>query len=96
MASQDTYPVKTVVDADGGVNQVPPGIFTTSCHMNTRWFPFDDQLCELTFGSWTYDGTQINLQATDGAETGSLDGYSASSEWDLLGHCSDAEYTPSF
>jgi nicotinic acetylcholine receptor len=24
-------------------------------------FPFDDQLCFLKFGSWTYDSTQIIL-----------------------------------
>jgi hypothetical protein len=30
-------------------------------------FPFDDQLCFLKFGSWTYDATQVIL--TNRSET---------------------------
>ena len=74
-----------VVYSDGTITQTPPGIFTSSCPIDIKWFPFDDQFCELMFGSWTYDGTKIDLQIKDGAETGSLDGYSRSGEWDLLG-----------
>lgn len=66
------------------MSQVPPGIFTSSCTIDTTWFPFDDQTCKLTFGSWTSDGNKIDLQIIHGTETGSLDGYSKNSEWDLL------------
>jgi len=75
-----------VVTYDGTVTQTPPGIFTSSCPIDIKWFPFDDQGCILQFGSWTYDGTKINLQIKDGADQGSLDGYSRSGEWDLLGN----------
>ncbi len=27
----------------------------------SKRFPFDDQLCFLKFGSWTYDSTQLIL-----------------------------------
>ena len=25
------------------------------------WFPFDDQNCEMKFGSWTYNGFNVRL-----------------------------------
>ena len=82
-----SWPVNMVIYSDGTVNQLPPGIFTSSCTINIRWFPFDDQSCELKFGSWTYDGTKIDLRLLDGATQGSTDGYQKSGEWDLLGKC---------
>lgn len=27
-------------------------------------FPFDEQLCFLKFGSWTYDGVKLDLQVS--------------------------------
>lgn len=38
---------------------VPPGIFKSTCKIDITWFPFDDQRCEMKFGSWTYDGFQV-------------------------------------
>ncbi|XP_067931422.1 neuronal acetylcholine receptor subunit alpha-7-like isoform X2 [Watersipora subatra] len=80
-----SYPVNMVVYNSGFVQQMPPGIFTSSCLINIRWFPFDIQSCQLKFGSWTYDGTKINLKVQAGVSTGSTDGYRKSGEWDLLG-----------
>lgn len=53
--------------------------------MNIRWFPFDDQNCDMMFGTWSYDGSKISLKLKDGVEEASLEGYSKSGEWDLLG-----------
>ena len=63
--------------------------------MNVEFFPYDEQLCVLKFGSWTYDGFQIDLKhiGQDKAGVDHLDvithgidinGYYRSSEWDLL------------
>ena len=79
-----SWPVNMVVYHDGTVQQLPPGIFTSSCLINIRWFPFDTQSCPLKFGSWTYDGTKIDLNVLDGLESGSIDGYRKSGEWDLI------------
>jgi hypothetical protein len=38
---------------------VPPGIFKSTCKIDITWFPFDDQHCDMKFGSWTYDGNQV-------------------------------------
>ena len=77
------FPTHIVVYSDGTCNWVPLGLYISSCTINIRWFPFDDQICTLKFGSWTYDGSKINLTARD--DTIDISNYSPSGEWDLLG-----------
>lgn len=79
-----SYPVNMVVSSDGSVEQLPPGIFVSSCSIDIRWFPFDTQNCPLKFGSWTYDGTKIDLRIQGGVTSGSIDAYRKSGEWDLI------------
>lgn len=31
------------------------------CQIDVEFFPFDVQTCQLKFGSWTYDGFQVDL-----------------------------------
>jgi nicotinic acetylcholine receptor len=45
------------------------------------FFPFDDQLCYLKFGSWTYSGGQIYLASR--AQSSDLSNYIVSGDWDL-------------
>ncbi|GMT06721.1 hypothetical protein PENTCL1PPCAC_28895, partial [Pristionchus entomophagus] len=56
-----TYSSQYIVNHEGLVRQNPPGIFRFACSIDITFFPFDDQTCFLKFGSWTYDGTKINL-----------------------------------
>ena len=51
-----------VVSHDGDVLWVPPYRITSSCKMDSTWFPFDEQVCDLKFGSWVYDGLKLNLK----------------------------------
>ena len=41
---------------------IPPYKYTTSCKIDTTWYPFDEQSCDLKFGSWTYNGYKLNIQ----------------------------------
>ena len=34
-------------------------LFQSTCKIDITWFPFDDQQCDLKFGSWTYSGWQV-------------------------------------
>ena len=43
----------------GACTYIPPGIFKSTCKIDITWFPFDDQQCDLKFGSWTYSGWQV-------------------------------------
>ena len=80
------FPSNVVVYADGLCIWVPLGLFISSCAIDIRWFPFDDQKCRMKFGSWTYDLGSINMSLkTDGAGPVDLDTYQESGEWKLVG-----------
>ena len=57
-----TFQTNVVVTHDGGCLYVPPGIFKSTCKIDITWFPFDDQRCDLKFGSWTYSGWKVLKQ----------------------------------
>ncbi|XP_049830731.1 neuronal acetylcholine receptor subunit alpha-7-like isoform X11 [Schistocerca gregaria] len=79
-----TYPTNVVVRNNGSCLYVPPGIFKSTCKIDITWFPFDDQRCEMKFGSWTYDGFQLDLQLQDDTG-GDISSFITNGEWDLLG-----------
>ncbi|GFG30449.1 hypothetical protein Cfor_03690 [Coptotermes formosanus] len=79
-----TYPTNVVVRNNGSCLYVPPGIFKSTCKIDITWFPFDDQRCEMKFGSWTYDGFQLDLQLQD-ENGGDISSFITNGEWDLLG-----------
>jgi nicotinic acetylcholine receptor len=58
-AFDGTYPTNVVVTSKGVCTYIPPGIFKSSCQIDITWFPFDDQNCEMKFGSWTYNGFKV-------------------------------------
>lgn len=50
---------KAILHYTGKVLWTPPAIFKSSCEIDVRYFPFDQQTCFMKFGSWTYDGFQV-------------------------------------
>ncbi|CAH8866811.1 unnamed protein product [Trichobilharzia szidati] len=56
------FPTNTVINHNGTVQWLPPGLFKSTCNIDILWFPFDEQKCEMKFGSWTYNGDQLNFQ----------------------------------
>ena len=60
-AFDGTYPTNVVVTSTGSCTYIPPGIFMSTCKIDITWFPFDDQNCEMKFGSWTYNGFKVKL-----------------------------------
>ncbi|XP_075215944.1 nicotinic acetylcholine receptor alpha6 isoform X3 [Lycorma delicatula] len=79
-----TYHTNVVVRHNGNCLYVPPGIFKSTCKIDITWFPFDDQNCDMKFGSWTYDGNQLSLELKDEAG-GDLSDFITNGEWYLLG-----------
>ena len=67
-----TYQTNVVVRSNGSCNYLPPGIFKSTCKIDITWFPFDDQKCELKFGSWTYDGFQVRSRPFYVQRSGSI------------------------
>ncbi|BFY98789.1 hypothetical protein BsWGS_01830 [Bradybaena similaris] len=73
---------KAMVNHNGTVFWPPPAKFRSSCKIDITYFPFDDQMCELKFGSWTYDGFQVNI--TNRSSNVDLANYVFSGEWELI------------
>jgi Neurotransmitter-gated ion-channel ligand binding domain len=40
--------------------------------MNVEYFPYDEQSCFMKFGSWTYNGAQVDLKHLDQVITAQL------------------------
>ena len=49
------------------------GIFKSTCQIDITWFPFDDQDCEMKFGSWTYNGLKVGHRQIDRWTDGVMD-----------------------
>ncbi|CCD73567.2 AcetylCholine Receptor [Caenorhabditis elegans] len=49
------------VSFEGRVTWQPPVVYDAFCNIDIEWYPYDLQICELKFGSWTYGGSQLNL-----------------------------------
>ncbi|XP_064648324.1 acetylcholine receptor subunit alpha-like isoform X2 [Lineus longissimus] len=91
-----TLMTKATLHPKGLVEWEPPAIYKSSCTINVEFFPFDEQLCSMKFGSWTYDGFQVDLKHIgqieredhEGAvlidEGINLNNFYRSVEWDIL------------
>ncbi|CAF3073123.1 unnamed protein product [Rotaria sp. Silwood2] len=80
--TQGYYQSKAMVDSNGHVFWPPPAKFRSSCKIDVTFFPFDDQLCKLKFGSWTYDAAQVNL--TKRRDHVDMTNYIRSGEWHIV------------
>ncbi|POI19755.1 hypothetical protein CIB84_016500 [Bambusicola thoracicus] len=72
-----------VLRSDGHIMWDSPAITKSSCKVDVSYFPFDGQQCRLTFGSWTYNGNQIDLR--NRLDTGDLTDFVENVEWEVLG-----------
>ncbi|ELU13536.1 hypothetical protein CAPTEDRAFT_24483, partial [Capitella teleta] len=52
-----------IVYSSGTVSFVSPMVMKSNCAVDISNFPFDNQTCILTFGSWTYDGSKVSLKS---------------------------------
>ncbi|CAH1791878.1 unnamed protein product [Owenia fusiformis] len=57
----DTVTYRVMVYSNGAVYWNIPARLQSSCKMDVRFFPYDTQKCRLKFGSWGYDGLELDL-----------------------------------
>ncbi|XP_029194823.2 neuronal acetylcholine receptor subunit alpha-7-like [Acropora millepora] len=69
-----------LVTSYGTVRWLAPVILKSSCKLDVRYFPFDEQFCRLKFASWTYGSSTMHLKPE---ETEILQNYTESGEWNL-------------
>lgn len=82
---------KATLKYTGEVSWKPPAIYKSSCEIDVEYFPFDEQSCYMKFGSWTYNGAQVDLKHME-QEAGinivavgiDLTDFYLSVEWDIL------------
>jgi len=86
-----TLMTKARLNYTGEIEWKPPAIYKSSCKINVEWFPFDEQSCDMKFGSWTYDGFQVDLKHVDQVKGSNvvdvgidLKEFYLSVEWDIL------------
>ncbi|ULT92251.1 hypothetical protein L3Y34_009775 [Caenorhabditis briggsae] len=70
-----------IVDHTGRVMLFRSMITDISCNLNLQQFPFDQQICFVTFASWSMDGSKLDLSATP--KTDNLELYIRNTEWGL-------------
>uniref|UniRef100_A0A914EHZ5 Uncharacterized protein n=1 Tax=Acrobeloides nanus TaxID=290746 RepID=A0A914EHZ5_9BILA len=82
------FPVNFVVHHTGEVLHAPPAIVKCSCEIDITWFPFDEQICFLKYGTWTYSRSYVDLvlDETDLSPNQSMDMtyYIKNGEWTLI------------
>ncbi|CAD7077447.1 unnamed protein product [Hermetia illucens] len=86
-----TLMTKATLKYTGEVFWEPPAIYKSSCEINVEYFPFDEQTCFMKFGSWTYNGAQVDLKHLDQVPGSNvvkigvdLSEFYLSVEWDIL------------
>jgi hypothetical protein len=67
------------VSNTGDVTYISPGTFKSTCSIELDDYPFDEQQCDLKFGSWTYDAGLVNLK--NAYDMVDLSGYQKSGKW---------------
>ncbi|XP_035659256.1 neuronal acetylcholine receptor subunit alpha-7-like [Branchiostoma floridae] len=80
--NHDQPETNVIVRHDGQVTWLVTRMYKSSCHINTYYFPFDEQNCTLTFASWTYSGNEINLTHEEVPPSKSY--YVDNDEWKLV------------
>lgn len=74
---------KLIIDSSGLVTWTVPLMIKSSCPVDVTYFPYDQQTCEVHFGSWIYDVTKVDLQLLSSGPD--LEQYILNNEFDLLG-----------
>ncbi|ETN74920.1 Neurotransmitter-gated ion-channel ligand binding domain protein [Necator americanus] len=78
-----SFMCNVLIHHSGEVLWVPPAIYKSSCIIDVEFFPFDDQRCSLTFGSWTYNRDEVKLDFLH-ADRVDFSEYATSSIWDMM------------
>jgi len=77
---------KANVYNDGRIFWSRPGLIKSTCIFNLTYFPYDQQICKLKFGSWSYDSTEIYLGEVDNIID--ISNYQEHEEWNLIEYSS--------
>ncbi|PFX29873.1 neuronal acetylcholine receptor subunit alpha-3-like isoform X1 [Stylophora pistillata] len=80
--NMDQFKTKVILSSDGTNTWYAPTILRSRCAIDIKFFPFDDQKCDLHFGSWTYDGLRVDL--LNASNSVDLASYMSSGEFEMV------------
>ncbi|XP_066911644.1 neuronal acetylcholine receptor subunit alpha-7-like [Clytia hemisphaerica] len=84
----DVYRSKVFFNNDGTVIWTNPVTFKSTCQVDVTWFPVDYQVCNLTFGSWSYGRNKMDIKFKNKEKDKEMvysDFHIPSGEWSLEG-----------
>lgn len=58
----DLFNTKVILNHNGENQFYAPAILRSRCEINVEYFPFDDQKCQLSFLSLSYDKMRLNIK----------------------------------
>ena len=80
------------VYSDGDCTWLPSFRWSVShCSMDSTWFPFDEQYCDLIYESWRYPAFKVNLTSYVDDIDGKYKGvhlysdFEPNDQWELIG-----------
>jgi len=92
IAPQSAY---VYVDHDGSCIWEPSYRWSvTHCSMDSTWFPFDEQYCDLVYESWRYPVKKVNLTVDVNEDDGTYKGaymysdFQPNDQWEIIGKIS--------
>ena len=87
-----SHKCNAVLYQQGGVLWIPPAIYKSSCQIDVKYFPFDQQICEMIFGSWAYTSKELILDYFENMRHVDLSDYVTSGTWDIIDGPASIEY----
>ncbi|XP_013078694.1 acetylcholine receptor subunit beta-like 1 [Biomphalaria glabrata] len=79
-----TFKSNCVLYSNAEINWIPPAIYHSSCSIDVKYFPFDQQTCEMKFGSWSHKGKSLKYTFRDNRDKVVLADYLKSGSWDII------------
>lgn len=79
----ETMNTLAMVFSNGHVYYAPKAKIRTRCALDMTKFPYDQQICSIKFGSFTYDGFQMNLTKFPDNNSLDMSDYEPDREWHI-------------
>ncbi|XP_038072740.1 neuronal acetylcholine receptor subunit alpha-10-like [Patiria miniata] len=84
--NKDTSGISSIsprLTSSGVVYWNTPANIMSPCRYDASYFPFDEQHCQLTFSSWSYNYDAVHLRVSN--SIADISNYQDNGIWDLLG-----------
>lgn len=70
------------IDYTGSIFWQPFQVFETHCSMDTTYFPYDKEVCEIVFVVWSYSVNEVEIRKSDDGID--LSAYEESGVWEII------------